>query len=92
MAKEEILECKNLFPKKGFSSEAEQFASPHKENTKSKYQSLESGRVFGRQIDSEYDDGHQLIAEIGDEVKASILTEKLNPKLLKMPQREIPSN
>ena len=75
MAKEELLEClKSLSEKRIFSSEAEQFVSPHKGKTLNvNIKVLESGRVFGRQIDSEYYDGHQLIAEIGDEVKASIL-------------------
>ena len=43
---------------------------------------LESGRVFGRQVDSSYDDGHQLIAEIGDELKASILIRKTESEVI----------
>ena len=79
MAKEEIIEClKSLSEKRMFSSEAEQFASPHKGKTLTlNIKVLESGRVFGRQVDSSYDDGHQLIAEIGDELKASI-AERIN--------------
>ena len=85
MAKEEILEClKSLSEKRMFSSEAEQFASPHKGKTLNlNIKVLESGRVFGRQIDSEYDDGHHLIAEIGDELKASILIQKTESEIIK---------
>jgi len=85
MAKEEILEClKSLSEKRMFSSEAEQFVSPHKGKTLNlNIKVLESGRVFGRQIDSEYDDGHQLIAEIDDEVKASILIRKTESEIIK---------
>ena len=84
MAKEGILEClKSLSEKRMFSSEAEQFASPHKGKTLNlNIKVLESGRVFGRQIDSEYDDGHQLIAEIGDELKASILIRKTESEVI----------
>ena len=84
MAKEEILEClKSLSEKRMFSSEAEQFASPHKGKTLNLIiKILESGRVFGRQIDSEYDDGHQLIADIGDELKASILIRKTESEII----------
>ena len=84
MAKEEILEClKSLSEKRMFSSEAEQFASPHKGKTLNlNIKVVESGRVFGRQIDSEYDDGHQLIAEIGDELKASILIRKSESEII----------
>ena len=84
MAKEEILEClKSLSEKRMFSSEAEQFASPHKGKTLNlNIKVLESGRVFGRQIDSEYDDGHQLIADIGDELKASILIRKTESEII----------
>ena len=84
MAKEGILEClKSLSEKRMFSSEAEQFASPHKGKTLNlNIKVLESGRVFGRQIDSEYDDGHQLIAEIGDELKASILIRKTESEFI----------
>ena len=84
MAKEGILEClKSLSEKRMFSSEAEQFASPHKGKTLNlNIKVLESGRVFGRQIDSEYDDGHQLIAEIGDKLKASILIRKTESEFI----------
>ena len=84
MAKEEILEClKSLSEKRMFSSEAEQFASPHNGKTLNlNIKVLESGRVFGRQIDSEYDDGHQLIADIGDELKASILIRKTESEII----------
>ena len=84
MAKEEILEClKSLSEKRMFSSEAEQFASPHKGKTLTlNIKVLESGRVFGRQMDSSYDDGHQLIAEIGDELKASILIRKTESEII----------
>ena len=84
MAKEEILEClKSLSEKRMFSSEAEQFASHHKGKTLNlNIKVLESGRVFGRQIDSEYDDGHQLIADIGDELKASILIRKTESEII----------
>ena len=84
MAKEEIIEClKSLSEKRMFSSEAEQFASPHKGKTLTlNIKVLESGRVFGRQMDSSYDDGHQLIAEIGDELKASILIRKTESEVI----------
>ena len=84
MAKEEILEClKSLSEKRMFSSEAEQFASPHKGKSLTlNIKVLESGRVFGRQMDSSYDDGHQLIADIGDELKASILIRKTESEVI----------
>ena len=84
MAKEEIIEClKSLSEKRMFSSEAEQFASPHKGKSLTlNIKVLESGRVFGRQMDSSYDDGHQLIADIGDALKASILIRKSESEII----------
>ena len=75
MAKEEIIRAlRNLKQKRLFSSEAEKLLAPLKGNQDSfNFEFIESSRTFGRQLDSAYNNGHQLIIKFGEDIESTIL-------------------
>ena len=75
MGKESIIKTlKSLKEKRLFSSEAEKLVAPLKGKKDSfNFEIIESIRTLGRQLDSAYDNGHQLIVKFGDDIESAIL-------------------
>ena len=75
MGKESIIKTlKSLKEKRLFSSEAEKLVAPLKGKKDSfNFEIIESSRTLGRQLDSAYDNGHQLIVKFGDGIESAIL-------------------
>ncbi|OUU89670.1 MAG: hypothetical protein CBC36_02525 [Verrucomicrobiaceae bacterium TMED76] len=75
MGKESIIKTlKSLKEKRLFSSEAEKLVAPLKGKKGSfNFEIIESSRTLGRQLDSAYDNGHQLIVKFGDDLQSAIL-------------------
>ena len=75
MGKESIIKTlKSLKEKRLFSSEAEKLVAPLKGKKDSfNFEIIESSRTLGRQLDSAYDNGHQLIVKFGDDLESAIL-------------------
>ena len=84
MAKEEIIKAlRDLKQKRLFSSEAEKLLAPLKGNKDSfNFEFIESSRTFGRQLDSAYDNGHQLIVKLGEDIESAILIPEENSESL----------
>ena len=75
MAKEEIIKAlRTLKEKRLFSSEAEKLVAPLKGNKDFfNFEFIESSPTFGRQLDSAYDNGHQLIVKFEENIESAIL-------------------
>ena len=75
MAKEEIIKAlRTLKEKRLFSSEAEKLVAPLKGSKDSfNFEFIESSPTFGRQLDSAYDNGHQLIVKFEENIESAIL-------------------